>query len=180
MKKELICIPSERYFEIQDLILEKFQGILYAGNREGKRFYEANREALRYSRSLNVDYFDEPITNPTVDSSNWRKENAIVGELTLRNMRKAKGDITYTAYRDLLFSICGLRIYKWWGNQISTWEKMQKEFGDRFNVCWISIDKNKGDYDKLVQWAYDNGKEVWIYVEDYLTKEQIIKELRNI
>ena len=179
MKKELICIPSERYFEIQDLILSKFQGILYAGNREGRKFYEANREALRYSRSLNVDYFDEPISNPTVDSSNWRKEDAIVGELTKRAFRQIKGDITFTAYRKLI-DFYFFRLPVPFTNQISTWEKMQKEFGDRFNVCWINIDKNKGDYDKLIEWAYDNGKEVWIYCEDYLSKEDIIKELRSL
>jgi len=168
-----ICIPNEILYadkDIQEMILSKFNGILFAGDRDGFKLYKANREALADSMSLNSDYFDEPYSTPTKDNQGFERfPDAVIGE-TFRNIFKVKGTpIALTTYSTfLIFS------------QLLKWKILNLFCGDRFQLCWISVDKNDGKYEKLIKWAEDHNKEVWIYVEYDISKEVLLKTIEAL
>jgi len=196
-----ICFPNESFYtdvRVQNYILDNFEGVLFAGNRQGYEFYLANKDKLKKSMSLNgsvsvVDkklrvYSDEPISNPNFDNIYLKGiidkyPNAIIGELEkdiMLELAKKYPNIslTYTAYKDLLFKICSKRFYKWWGNQLETWKWMNKEFGNRFNVVWINF--NQMNDKKLFKWAKMHNKEIWIYVEENLILEQFLNKIKGM
>jgi len=207
-----ICLPNETWYadvRVQNYVLDNYEGILFAGKRQGFEFWLANRDKLKKSMTLNgcyketykdlTPYIDEPISTPHEGEKEWeltsnKYSDTVIGELTKKSLKRIKCNVTYTAYRDLLFEIFGLRIYKFWGNQLKTWKWMEKEFGgfssqhkswnkqfyevttlSRFNIVWINF--NQMNDKKLFEWAKMNGKDVWIYVEDYLTVEQFLTKI---
>jgi len=183
-----ICLPNESYYtdqRIQNYVLDNFEGIVFAGKQQGFDFWVLNKKELNKSMTLNGEfkkqypelrpYIDEPISNPNNDNRGWwvlqrLYPDTIIGELG--KFEQIKCNITYTAYKDLWFTIFGCRIYKWWGNQIKTWEKLQKEFGDRFSICWINLSQDKKE---LIEWAEAHNKETWLYVEYNMTIKEILK-----
>jgi hypothetical protein len=191
-----ICIPNESLYlnqDIQKIILKKFNGILFAGCQEGNAFWLANRKALKYSMTLNGDYktqfpeltpyIDEPISNPTTDNKKWNFVRILFGDTIigeLAHFHKLNCNITYTAYRDILFSLFGIRVYKFWGNQIKTWQELHNKYGKRFNICWISIKENENDYDELIKWATTYNKAIWFYVQDGLQTDEIINQINKL
>ena len=189
-----ICLPNETWYadvRIQNYVLDNFEGILFAGKQQGFEFWLANRDKLKKSMTLNGcyketykdlrPYIDEPISTPHEGEKEWelisnKYPETIIGELTKASLKRIKCNVTYTAYRDLLFGIFGLRIYKFWGNQLKTWKWMNKEFGNRFNVVWINF--NQMNDKSLFEWAKMNDKEIFIYVEANLTLEKFLNKTK--
>ena len=186
-----ICLPNENFFtdqRVQNYILDNFEGILFAGKQQGFEFWLANRGQLEKSMTLNgcyketykdlTPYIDEPISTPHEGEKEWeltsnKYPDTVIGELTKKSLKRIKCNVTYTAYRDLLFEIFGLRIYKFWGNQLKTWEWMEKEFGEsRFNMVWINF--NQMNDKSLFEWAKMHNKGIWIYVEENLTLDKFL------
>jgi len=191
-----ICLTNESLYTNQDVrnyVLNNFEGILFAGERQGFEFYSQNKDKLKKSMSLNGSvmdenlrcYIDEPISNPKKDNKDLdgilkKFPNAIIGELEkdiLLDLKKRfpSTSLTYTAYRELWFKIFGHRIYKWWKNQMNTWEWMNKNFGKIFNICWINL--GQMDDKSLFDWAKIHNKEIWIYSED--TIEEFLTKILN-
>jgi len=175
-------------------------GMVIDHNADSKIFYEEHRAKLTKSVLLVGEswskvftdkypeitdyYIDESMVNGKFNFHSREHDNPkiVFGEPDLDYLRKYKPfkcQVTFTAYRDYI-KIFGIRIPLCWTNQINVWKKMQTEFWDRFNVCWISINKNKKDYEKLIEWAYSNGKEIWLFVEDNVTKEELTEALRSL
>ena len=187
---------------VQDYVLDNFKGIAFAGKRQGLDFYLANKDSLNKSIDLDgsnetdlIAYFDEPSHDwhwihkqeGGLDKLIKKHSNAIIGDLNKSSLKKYAAKypnitLTYTAYRDMWFNFydCGwdFRIPAWFGliatNQIKTWEWMQKEFGDRFSICWINLTMNK-DKKELIEWAEAHNKETWLYVEYNMTIKEILK-----
>jgi hypothetical protein len=191
-----ICITNEKLYldeRIQKIVLDNFEGISFAGFQEGFGFYSKHKDKLRKSLSLNGSvmdenlrcYIDEPLSNTTVDNKNFsdimRKfPNAIIGELeknALSYLAKTypQSSLTYTAYHDLWFKICGIRIPKWWTDQRPFWDWM-KRFGNRFNLCWIHLTMNKNKQELI---DYAGSRETWLYVPYETTADELIKYLSN-
>lgn len=82
---------------------------------------------------------------------------------------------TYTSYQEFWFRIFRLNIYKFWKNQIGSWEYLQKNYPDKFSFVWIHLLLNKNDYRELIRWAKDHNKEIWLYAGDNnITKDDLI------
>jgi len=176
-----ICIINESLYanpEIQKVILGKGLKISFAGKQQGFDFYSKNREKLWGSLTLNgelknkfpdlVPYFDEPISNPTVDSKDWelvcvRYKDSIVGELTDSAFDKIGVAITYTSY-NAIFNFFGWRIPIPFTTQLSTWIHIRDTYLNKFPICWVKLGQRAQK--NLIEWAKANGKEVWIYTEE--------------
>ena len=129
-------------------------------------------------------YIDESIVNGRYKEHNLLHDNPsiVFGEPDkdfLLQYKKNTCQVTYTAYREYI-KIFGIRIPLFWTNQIKTWEWLEKEFGNRFKVCWINIDMNKKDYDKLISWANTHSKDIWLYVEPEVTVNNLINQIHNL
>ena len=193
----MILWLAERYSQLKELP-ENIDGIVIDHSDSSKIYYNTHKlpksvlmigEVWSYIfikkyPEIKTFYIDESIVNKrfTEHEALHNTKDIVFGEPDrdfLLQYKDYKCQVTYTAYREYI-KIFGLRIPLFWTNQIKTWEWMQKEFGNWFKVCWISIDKNKNDYQELIQWAKDHNKEVWIYIEDKVTVDEAIKTLEDL
>ena len=174
-----ICAINESLYEdksIRDLVLEKFDGICFAGKQQGYDLWVMNMATLNRNMDLNgsnnnpmlTAYFDEPISTPTANSKDWTNycaDNvAVVGE-TFRNIWKVKkGFITLTTYSTLLIF-----------SQLFKWRILHLLYGKRFSMVWIKLGQK--NIPNLIKWAESKGKDIWYYSE--LSKEELINELEK-
>lgn len=195
-----ICIPfgyiNNRV--LQELILQKFSGLLVR-TKDEYVFYLLNRQKLKDTMQdgFNVTqslpaYFDEPshkgYMHDNLDRLISYCPNALIGDLNKSSLEEYHNkykdiELTYTAYKDVLinfYPLIDLRIFKFWGNQIKTWEWMQNKFGKRFSSCWINIKSNEKYYDKLISWATTNEKDIWFYVQDGITIGELINQIEKL
>lgn len=171
----------QKYGELTE-IPDGIDGIVLDNDDASKNFYDNNKEKLPNSvlligeswsmyfvnkyKEIKKYYIDEPISNGHGKDylDQWAmRGKTVFGEPDRDFLLKYKDvncKVSYSAYREYI-KIFGIRIPLWWTNQMPTWEWMQKEFGDKFSVCWIK--KGQKDFDKLVEWAVKNKKEIWIY-----------------
>ena len=165
---------------VRKLVLEKFNGISFAGKQQGYNLWVNNQTILNRSMDLNGEnvkeflsltaYFDEPISTPDEYNKNWQNycandPDAIVGE-TFRNIwRVKKSFITLTVYTTLLIF-----------SQLFKWRILHLLYGKRFSMVWIKLGQK--NIPNLIKWATEKGKDIWLYSE--LNKEDLIKELNKI
>lgn len=199
-----ICLPKGFINDtrVQKIVMEKFDGLLLR-NLDDYNFYLAHKGKLSKSLIDGADkdwqgvnaYIDEPShkwawSHDKLDALVNDYPNIIIGDLNKSSLKEyaekyTNVTLTYTAYCGMWFNFydCGwdFRIPAWFGliktNQLKTWEWMHKEFGNRFGICWINFSQMNDK--KLFEWAKLNGKEIFIYVEDYLTVEQFLTKILN-
>lgn len=196
-----ICIPFGYVNNktLQELILQKFSGLLVR-SKEEYVFYLLNRQRLKDSMQdgFNVAqalpaYYDEPShkwawIHDKLDKFVGYCPNALIGDLNKSSLEEYYNrykdiELTYTAYRDVLinfYPLIDLRIFKFWGNQIKTWEWMHKKFGARFSTCWVNIKSNEKDYAKLISWATTYNKDIWFYVQDSVPVGELINQINKL
>lgn len=109
----------------------------------------------------------------------------------LHNYDDYKCKVTYSAYRQFLFAIplpkfmsswfglaTQIRIFNPYANQIKTWEKLNKRYGDRFDSCWIHVKSNKNDFKELIDWCKLHNKKIMLYAGDSdITYDELIDGL---
>lgn len=207
IKYDGICLPNNFILDerVQKIVLEKFKGLLLrdpGGN--DYNFYMKHKDKLigmidgvhpSWGKDIQI-FLDEPShnswSNPILDSLIREYPNANIGDLNKSSLKEyykkyPKVGLSYTAFRNMWFNFfdlgIDLRIPAWFGlfrsNQIKFWEWMQKEFGDRFNICWINLTTNDDCIPKLRQWAELHNKEQWLYVESGITIEEFLIKILN-
>lgn len=99
------------------------------------------------------------------------KDKLFVDEASVRLIEKYKPyecQVSFSNYRRYFVFFedwFGWRIPIPFTNQIWAWERLQKEFGERFTTCWISLRLNQGDFTKLKKWANEHGKLIAVFVD---------------
>ena len=180
-----ICLPNGWILDkrVQELMLAKGFELLV---RTAEEYVFVELYNLKHSMTewtieqhplCYCRYVDEPLSSPETWKPIYDPDpKTIFGELTKNRLKQLKGYVTYTAYYEI-WEIFGMRIPAWFGlintNQIKMWKWIQNEFGDRFSICWIK--EGQKDFDKCIEWAKKNNKEVWLYVEADLTIDKFLK-----
>jgi len=208
MNKVIICLANEKLYldpEVQKVILEISDGIIFAGKREGYWLYTEQKEKSQNSFSLNRSleklpiYIDEPISTPTPDNVNYEQiikgnPGVLIGEPDLDAIEEliklGCKNITYTAYSGY-WKIGNWRIPKWfglWGNQIPVWVGLEKKYNlwdysteqydiETFHYCWLKLGQR--DMKKCIQWTDSHNKQELLYIPDGLSKETFINQINK-
>lgn len=183
--------------QLREKILSKFNGISFAGNRQGFDFWFANKDVLNHSLSLNGTvlsgrelrpYADELFSYPTVDNKDFLNQfdkpftTAIVGEADLSSLKKVNhAKVTYTIYRNVItIPIINLRIPIPFFSQLLTWKYLQKKYNERFSMCIINLVSNEQHFDELIKWGTTYNKEIWFYAPKIITVPELINQINKL
>ena len=175
-----VWLYSEKWKDtnVQNWVKNNCKGVFLNCN-EMKIFYADNEDLFKDNSMLTRDqytaawlskfpnmkflYADEPLNTVGTVFDDTLGINYTIGEIPPGNFEQLEHincNFTYTSYKTFWFRIFGLNIYQCWRNQIGSWEWLQKTYPSRFKMVWIHLLKNHDDYKELIQWAYDNGKQV--------------------
>jgi hypothetical protein len=187
-----ICITNEKLYEnkqVQEFVLKNCNGIVFAGNQEGFKFWLANRDVLNHSMTLNgwakdkypelIPYIDECLNTPTPDNANWKEirdkyPGTIIGEIPPSNFEQVDNGIVhfvYTSYSSFWFRLC-TNFYVPFSDQRGSVEKLIKRYSGRVPFIWISTSQ-ANNFSTLIQFARENGLSIMLYCESGTADEVV-------
>ena len=132
-------------------------------------------------------YIDEPLNTAGLTIDGLKKftglyNNLCLGEIPYNRFVEINSNypsikLTYTSYSKFWFRIFGLNIC--FGNVLSTWEKLQKDFPHQFDSVWIHSEKNKNQFTELTSWAKEKDLKIYLYAGGETDKNHMLENLNK-